>query len=58
MRSALGQFWAAKDGHTAIEYGMIAALIVLLLIAALGSMGVSVENMMTPLEKAIAAPKA
>lgn len=46
-----------RAGHIAIEYGMIAALIVLLLISAISLMGLDVEQMLIPLEQAIAAPK-
>lgn len=34
-----------RRGHTAIEYSMIAALIAILLITALTSVGLSVESM-------------
>lgn len=54
----IARFLQDRSGHTAIEYGMIAALIVIGLITALSSMGTSVEGMFIPLEKAIKAPKA
>jgi pilus assembly protein Flp/PilA len=57
MRSVL-TFLRDRSGHTAIEYGMIASLIIILIITAIGSMGLTVEKMFIPLEKAIAAPKA
>lgn len=57
MRPRLA-FLQDRAGHIAIEYGMIAALIVLLLISAITLMGLDVEQMLIPLEQAIAAPKA
>ncbi|MBI1251690.1 MAG: Flp family type IVb pilin [Alphaproteobacteria bacterium] len=41
----IARFINDRDGHTAIEYGMIAALICIGIIAALTSMGSSVEHM-------------
>ncbi|MBU6405903.1 MAG: Flp family type IVb pilin [Alphaproteobacteria bacterium] len=57
MRPRLA-FLQDRAGKTAIEYSMIAALIAILLVSAISSMGLSLEKMITPLEKAIGAPKA
>ncbi len=56
IRAALA-FLRDRSGHIAIEYGMIASLIIILLISAISSMGPSVESMFVPLQKAIGAPK-
>ena len=56
MRAAI-TFLKDRAGHTAIEYGMIASLIIILMISAISGMGLSVEKMFIPLEKAIGAPK-
>lgn len=57
MRTAFLALLRDRAGHTAIEYGMIASLIIILLISAISSMGLSVESMFIPLQKAIGAPK-
>ncbi len=46
---ALVRFLAARHGHTAIEYAMIASLVAILLITAMASMGTSVNSMFTQL---------
>lgn len=50
------RFLRNRDGHTAIEYSMIAALIAILLISSLITMGVSVEGMFEGLMPAFAGP--
>jgi pilus assembly protein Flp/PilA len=52
MTALLLRFLQDRAGHTAIEYGMIAALVAILLITAMGSMGTSVDSMF----EGIAAP--
>ncbi|MGE0830742.1 MAG: Flp family type IVb pilin [Hyphomonadaceae bacterium] len=47
-------FLKHTGGHTAIEYSMIAALVALLLVTAMGSMGESVLAMFTNLMPAFA----
>ena len=39
LRSALKGFWRNDDGATAIEYGLIVACVVLVMIAALSAFG-------------------
>jgi pilus assembly protein Flp/PilA len=41
---AARRFWADEKGVTAIEYGLIAALIAVVLVAALGLVGGELEN--------------
>ncbi|MDX2236468.1 MAG: Flp family type IVb pilin [Hyphomonadaceae bacterium] len=41
----IARFLSDRRGHTAIEYGMIAALCCILIIAALAAMGTSVQGM-------------
>jgi pilus assembly protein Flp/PilA len=50
------RFLNTDDGHTAIEYSMIAALIAILIISSLVTMGVSVEGMFEALMPAFAGP--
>lgn len=58
MRAVFSAFLRDRQGHIGIEYGMILALMTLLLVTAVTGMGLSVENRFLPLEKAIKAPKA
>jgi len=39
MRSAVAAFWTDESGVTAIEYGLIAGLVALLLVLSLTSIG-------------------
>lgn len=39
MSMTLKQFWQDEDGATAIEYGLIAGLVAIALIVALGALG-------------------
>lgn len=51
------RFVQDEAGHIAIEYGMIAALIAILLISAITGIGLEVESMLNNLVPALAAPK-
>lgn len=44
MKNLLKRFKRCKSGVTAIEYGLIAALIAVVIIAALGSIGSGLNN--------------
>lgn len=57
MAAVMQRFWADRDGHIAIEYGMIAALIVIGIIAALTGMGAALEGNMMKLLPALSGPK-
>jgi len=45
MRALLIRFWANQSGATAIEYGLIAALIGILCLIAIATLGASVQGM-------------
>lgn len=51
----LGAFLRDRAGATAIEYGMIAACVAILIISSLFTVGVSVEQMFADLMPAFAA---
>ena len=44
MRNLLNRFAKDESGATAIEYGLIAALIAVVIIAALGAVGTSLKG--------------
>ena len=44
MKSAILKFWRDEEGATAIEYGLIAALIAVVAIAAMTSVGTSLNG--------------
>jgi pilus assembly protein Flp/PilA len=46
----------SKDGATAIEYGLIAALIGVVIISAVTALGTSIETQFNVIEKAIKTP--
>ncbi len=49
----LKRFWQDEDGATAIEYGLIAALVAIGAIAALGTLGESLETVFGTMSTAI-----
>lgn len=53
----LRRFLKSKDGATAIEYGLIAALIGVVIISAVTALGTTIETQFNAIEDAIAAPK-
>lgn len=44
MKSAILKFWRDEEGATAIEYGLIAALIAVAAIAGMETLGGGLEN--------------
>jgi pilus assembly protein Flp/PilA len=46
----------SKDGATAIEYGLIAALIGVVIISAVTALGTSIESQFNNIEQAIKTP--
>lgn len=42
--TSLEHFWHADDGATAIEYGMIAALLVSVIVVGISSLGDSIKD--------------
>ena len=53
MRSSLHQFWSDDSGATAIEYGLIAALVSVAGITALTTMGTELSTMFTTVATAL-----
>ena len=47
MRNLMKKFFGDKDGATAIEYGLIAALVALAIVAGAGALGTSLGNAFT-----------
>lgn len=45
MRKYLATLWTEQDGVTAIEYALLAALIVIVIVAAIGRVGVEVGKL-------------
>lgn len=45
MRGAFGRFVRDDGGATAIEYGLIAGLVAIAIIAAMSAFGVSLQNL-------------
>jgi pilus assembly protein Flp/PilA len=58
MMMKLRRFLKSKDGATAIEYGLIAALIGVVIISAVTALGTTIEKQFNAIEKAMRAPKA
>lgn len=44
MVNFVKKFWQEEEGVTAIEYGLIAALIAVVIIAAVGSVGTNLQG--------------
>jgi pilus assembly protein Flp/PilA len=56
MLKSIRKLLKSKDGATAIEYGLIAALIGVVIISAVTALGTSIETQFENIETAIAAP--
>lgn len=56
MMIKLRKLWRSNSGATAIEYGLIAALIGVVIISALTALGTSIETQFNAIEKAIKTP--
>lgn len=56
MRNLLNRFAKDESGATAIEYGLIAALIAVVIIAALGMVGKSLDTKFKAVSTAIDTP--
>ena len=53
MRGIFGRFVANRDGATAIEYGLIAALIAVVIITALTSIGTNLNVKFTSIASSL-----
>ena len=53
MKTQLQQFWNDEDGATAIEYGLIAGLIAVAIIATLTAVGTDLKGMFEKVSNAI-----
>lgn len=51
-------FWADEEGVTAIEYGLIAALIAVLIIAGASAVGTNLNSIFTKIANCLANPSA
>jgi len=47
FKMAIKRFWADEEGVTAIEYGLIAALIAVVIIGAVSTIGTELNNTFT-----------
>ena len=55
MRRLIGRFLRDEGGATAIEYGLIAALIAVVIIAGVGALGTSLDGMFTGISETVGA---
>ena len=53
MKAQLQQFWNDEDGATAIEYGLIAGLVAVAIIGALGLMSGSLKELFGRIQTAL-----
>lgn len=53
MKQALLRFWRDEEGATAIEYGLIAGLIAVVLVTALTVLGTDLGLLFTSISKAV-----
>lgn len=53
MKTQLQQFWNDEDGATAIEYGLIAGLIAVAIIATLTAVGTDLKAMFKKVSEAV-----
>jgi pilus assembly protein Flp/PilA len=55
MIKQLKQFWNEEDGATAIEYGLIAGLVAIVIVAGLTTLGTDLSTMFTNIGAAVTA---
>ena len=53
MQKALLRFWRDEEGATAIEYGLIAGLIAVVIVAALTALGTDIRGVFQSISTAI-----
>lgn len=53
MRDSIARFIRNEEGTTAIEYGLIAALVSIVIIVVLGSVGQSLNDVFTSIDTAL-----
>jgi len=53
MSNFITKFWKDEEGATAIEYGLIAGLIAVAIIAAVGLVGDGLESLFTAIGEAL-----
>lgn len=58
MQKALLRFWRDEEGATAIEYGLIAGLIAVVIVAALTALGTDIRGVFQSISTAITAASA
>jgi pilus assembly protein Flp/PilA len=54
MQMVLKRFWAGEDGVTAIEYGLLAALIAVVIIVGAGLVGTELNTLFTDISTCLA----
>ena len=54
MKAAISRFWSDESGATAIEYGLIVALIAVVIIAAVATLGGHLVNAFTDINTGLA----
>ncbi|WP_372659738.1 Flp family type IVb pilin [Hydrogenophaga sp.] len=55
MKKMIQTFWRDEDGATAIEYGLIAGLISVVILVVLGQIGVKLNTIFTSISTALGA---
>ncbi|HYW78725.1 MAG TPA: Flp family type IVb pilin [Thermoguttaceae bacterium] len=55
MLTVLRSFWTGEEGATAVEYGLMVALIAGTIVVTVTALGVGVNNVFTTVEAAISA---
>lgn len=58
LREKVRQFFASEDGASAIEYSIIAALIAVVIVAAVGDVGTQVNTVFENIKDALTPPVA
>lgn len=53
MKNALLRFWRDEEGATAIEYGLIAGLIAVVIVTTLTTLGTDISDVFDKISKAI-----
>ena len=58
FKMAVKRFWADEEGVTAIEYGLLAALIAVMIIAGAAAVGTNLNTLFTNISTCLSTPSA
>ena len=56
MRELVKKFWKDEEGATAVEYGVLVALIIVVVMVAIGPLGTKLQTLFSKVDEKIVPP--